>query len=105
MDCARNSEHCKEHYKITGGDGGKRGYNWERVIVIEIRAVLQTWRGINTAINGWLEKEVSLVPFLNNKAFFECKSIAESNKLVRVGNFVIEGQPDLAFFYMGEILA
>lgn len=71
---------------------------WSRVVVCERQAVHQSWNEIAKALSGWLEKEVGISHYMNNRAFFVCDNLEEAQWCAKVGKISMDGAPDLLLF-------
>lgn len=68
------------------------------VVVCERQVVHQSWNDIAKAVSGWLEKEVGIFHYQNNRAFFVCDNMEEAQWRARVGKVLMEGSFDLLLY-------
>lgn len=70
---------------------------WDLVVVIERNSICFSWKQISKVMHGWLDKEVKIFLYLNNRVFMECDGKEDILRLLRVGKFVIDKRMELVF--------
>ncbi|KAK9910626.1 hypothetical protein M0R45_034582 [Rubus argutus] len=68
---------------------------WGCVVVCEKQTVFQSWKIINRCLSSWLHREVDLLPYQNNRAFFVCKNYEEAKRIANHSKIPLKGQPEV----------
>ncbi|KAK9929417.1 hypothetical protein M0R45_026518 [Rubus argutus] len=71
---------------------------WGCAVVCERQLVHQSWKNIEVCLSRWLGREVELVPYQNNRAFFVCKTCEEAEMIAKQKKLPVKGQSDVILF-------
>jgi hypothetical protein len=71
---------------------------WGCAVVCERQTVFQSWKIINRCLSSWLHREVDLLPYQNNRAFFVCKNCEEAKRIASHSKIPLKGQPEVLLF-------
>lgn len=64
---------------------------WACLVVCERHTVFQSWKSIERCLSRWLVREVDLLPYQNNIAFFACKNCKDAKNIAKQRKILLKG--------------
>ncbi|KAK9938232.1 hypothetical protein M0R45_014984 [Rubus argutus] len=77
---------------------------WGCAVVCERQTAFQSWKCIEKCLSKWLQREVDLVPYQNNRAFFVCKNCEDVEMIVKQGKIPLRGQSEVLLYEWADAL-
>lgn len=73
-------------------------------MVCERQTVFQSWKSIERCLSRRLDREVDLLPYKNNIAFFARKNYEDAKKIAKQRKIPLKGQPEVFLFEWTDAL-